>query len=89
MTDSTPSARERAEAERQTGRSGGGESGGGGAPDPRAGKDGSGNGGFMGHGGQSEMAYHGTGRLGEKEVGGNANAPAGEAGSDGKAESEN
>ena len=29
----------------------------------------------MGHGGQSEMEYHVTGRLGEKKVGANANAP--------------
>ena len=36
----------------------------------------------MGHGGQSDMAYHGKGRLGDKKVGGNANAPAGEAGAD-------
>ena len=36
----------------------------------------------MGHGGQSDMAYHGHGRLGEDKVGENANAPAGETGDD-------
>lgn len=56
------------------GRSGGGESAGGAYPNPHArtkAKDG-----FMGHGGQSEMAYHGAGRLGERKVGDNPNAPA-------------
>lgn len=56
------------------GRPGGGESAGGAYPNPHAGAKGKD--GFMGHGGQSEMAYHGTGRLGERKVGGNANAPA-------------
>ena len=58
------------------GRSGGGDSGGGAYPNPHSGKDAKG-GGFLGHGGQTDMAYHGTGRLGEEEVGDNANAPAG------------
>ena len=31
----------------------------------------------MGHGGQTEMPYHGHGQLGEDKVGENANAPAG------------
>jgi hypothetical protein len=54
---------------------GGGDSGGGAYPNPHTGKDGKG-GGFMGHGGQTEMEYHGSGQLGEKDVGGNENAPA-------------
>lgn len=57
------------------GRSGGGDSGGGAYPNPHTGKDGR-RGGFMDHGGQSEMPYHGSGRLGEDVVGDNANAPA-------------
>ncbi|HEX8214743.1 MAG TPA: hypothetical protein VF582_04635 [Allosphingosinicella sp.] len=61
------------------GRSGGGDSGGGAYPNPHSGKK-PGKGGFMGSGGQSEMEYHGTGRLGEQETGDNANAPAGKSG---------
>jgi hypothetical protein len=57
------------------GRSGGGDSGGGAYPNPHTGKEGK-RGGFMDHGGQTEMAYHGTGQLGERKTGGNANAPA-------------
>jgi len=55
---------------------GGGDSGGGAYPNPHSGKKGGGTGGFMGHGGQTEMPYHGTGQLGEKKTGENANAPA-------------
>ena len=58
-----------------SGRSGGGDSGGGAYPNPHTGKQGGGNDGFLGHGGQTEMPYHGTGRLGEDVTGGNANAP--------------
>ena len=57
------------------GRSGGGDSGGGAYPNPHTGKEGD-RGGFMDHGGQTGMAYHGSGQLGEDEVGGNANSPA-------------
>jgi hypothetical protein len=57
------------------GLSGGGQTGGGAYPNPHTGKEG-GNDGFMGHGGQTEMPYHGTGQLGEDKTGGNANAPA-------------
>lgn len=57
------------------GRSGGGDSGGGAYPNPHTGKEGD-RGGFMDHGGQTEMPYHGAGQLGEDKVGGNANAPA-------------
>lgn len=56
-----------------------GESGGGAYPNPHSGKEGSSDdpGKLMGHGGQSEMAYHGHGQLGEDDVDGkNANAPA-------------
>lgn len=62
-------------------REGGGESGGGAYDNPHQGKK-EGSGGFMGHGGQSEQAYHGTGQLGEEKVGANANSPAGKSGSD-------
>jgi hypothetical protein len=58
-----------------TGRSGGGESGGGAYPNPHSGKEPKKDG-FMGSGGQSEMPYHGTGQLGGEDAGGNANAPA-------------
>ena len=57
------------------GRAGGGDSGGGAYPNPHSGKDGK-RGGFMDHGGQTRMPYHGTGQLGEDDTGGNANAPA-------------
>ncbi len=62
--------------EKINGRSGGGDSGGGAYPNPHTGKEPQ-NDGFMGHGGQTEMEYHGTGQLGEKELGGNPNAPTG------------
>jgi hypothetical protein len=62
-------------AETKGGR-GGGESGGGPYPNPHTGKDGDKTDGFLGHGGQTKMDYYGTGRLGGKETGGNANAPA-------------
>ena len=58
------------------GRGGGGDSGGGAYPNPHSGKDGSGDRGFMGHGGQSEMAYHGKGQLGSKTVEENPNSAA-------------
>jgi len=57
----------------------GGESQGGAYPNPHSGKDAqSGPDDFMGHGGQTEMGYHGTGRLGDDDVedAGNPNAPA-------------
>ena len=58
------------------GRGGSGDSGGGPYPKPHGGKDGSGDRGFMGHGGQSEMAYHGKGQLGSKTVEENPNSAA-------------
>lgn len=58
------------------GREGGGDSGGGAYPNPHSGKDDPGREGYMGHGGQTEMPYHGAGRLGEQDTGGNANSPA-------------
>ena len=69
--------REPEAADKMNGRSGGGDSGGGAYPNPHTGKDGK-RGGFMDHGGQTDMAYHGTGRLGDEKTGGNANAPASE-----------
>jgi hypothetical protein len=56
---------------------GGGESGGGAYPNPHSGKAPD-RGGYMGHGGQSDMAYHGTGQLGGKVARGrhSPNAPA-------------
>ena len=58
------------------GRSGGGDSGGGAYPNPHTGKEGD-RGGFMGHGGQTEMPYHGSSQLGEDVLADNPNAPAG------------
>jgi hypothetical protein len=61
-----------------SGRRGGGDSGGGAYPNPHSGKeaeDGDKDG-FLGRGGQTEMPYHGHGRLGEEETGDNPNAPA-------------
>ena len=48
-----------------------GESQGGPYPNPHTGKGGSRHGRdrFMGHGGQTEQAYHGTGQLGEMKTG--------------------
>jgi hypothetical protein len=46
-------------------RSDAGESGGGSYDNPHTGKDSKGNfGGFMGHGGQTDIAYHGSGQAG-------------------------
>lgn len=67
--------RETAIAEEATGRSDGGDSGGGAYPNPHTGKKPKKDG-FMSSGGQSGMAYHGTGQLGDEKVGGNAKAPA-------------
>jgi hypothetical protein len=69
-------ARNAAAPEAKTGRTGGGDSGGGAYPNPHTGKeDKKAGGGFMGHGGQTEMPYHGTGQLGGDKTGGNANSP--------------
>ena len=55
-----------------------GETDGGYYPNPHSGREGrGGNDGFMGHGGQTEQAYHGTGQAGtdvDADVG-NVNAP--------------
>ena len=58
------------------GKDGAGESDGGAYPNPHTGKKSKG-GGFMGHGGQTDMAYHGTGQLGDDPVEDqdNTNAP--------------
>jgi hypothetical protein len=58
-----------------SGRGQGGDSGGGAYPNPHSGKEPKG-GGYMGHGGQTEMPYHGSGQLGEQVLEGNENAPA-------------
>ncbi len=56
-------------------RSAGGESSGGSYRNPHEGKDGAGGaGGFMGHGGQTEISYHGGGQAGGGETP-NPNAP--------------
>jgi hypothetical protein len=55
---------------------GGGDSGGGAYPNPHTGKEGKG-GGFMSHGGQTDIAYHGGEQLGEQNLGGNSNSAAG------------
>jgi hypothetical protein len=60
--------------EKINGRSGGGDSGGGAYPNPHTGK-GPKEAGFTG--GQTGKEYHGSGRLGKQDVGGNENAPAG------------
>lgn len=53
-----------------------GESGGGAYPNPHTGKEGSGENGFLGHGGQTEMAYHGTGQPGPDAKDENPNSAA-------------
>jgi hypothetical protein len=55
----------------------GGESAGGAYPNPHTGKsDGDKSpGDFLGHGGQTEQAYHGSGQLGDQKVGDQKNAP--------------
>ncbi len=53
----------------------GGDSGGSAYPNPHTGKKGGG-GGFMSHGGQTDIAYHGGEQLGEQGQGGNLNSAA-------------
>lgn len=56
----------------------GGESSGEAFPNAQSGKSEK-NDGVFGHGGQSDIAYHGSGQLGEEQTKpGNANAPAGQ-----------
>ena len=64
--------------ERESGAEGAGQSGGGAYPNPHSGKKAR-SGGFFGHGGQTDMDYHGTGQLGDRKTGENANSPAGKA----------
>ncbi len=64
------------------GRTPGGESGGGGYPNPQTGKEPT-NSGFMGHGGQTEIGYHGGGQAGKGDA---PNAVAGADSSDGTEE---
>ena len=58
-----------------SGKTAGGESAGGGYPNPQSGSKGD-NSGFMGHGGQTHIAYSGTGATGD-EGEGNDNAATG------------
>ena len=67
---------DQSKVERDTGTRGAGQSGGGAYPTPHDGKKGKSDG-FFGHGGQSDMDYHGSGQLGDRKTGDNANAPAG------------
>jgi hypothetical protein len=66
----------RTDVETMNGRGGGGDSGGGAYPNPHTGKEGSDREGFFGHGGQTEMPYHGGSQLGDQDVGGNLNSGA-------------
>lgn len=73
MTEKMQAAGTKADAERGglPEPEGAGESGGGAYPNPHTRaqpKDG-----VMGHGGQSEIAYHGTGQLGDEDVPGEEN----------------
>jgi hypothetical protein len=52
---------------------GAGESGGGAYPNPHTGKDDHPGDGFLGHGGQTDIGYHGTGQLGDEQVGEDTN----------------
>ena len=61
--------------EKLNGRTGGGDSGGGAYPNPHTGKEGSGKDGYMGSGGQTDVGYHGTNKLGERDLGPNPNSP--------------
>ena len=63
------------EDDKLEGRRGGGDSGGGAYPNPHSGKEGD-RGGFMDHGGQTEMPYHGSSQLGGEKIADSPNAPA-------------
>ena len=67
---------DQSKVDRNTGTRGAGQSGGGAYPNPHDGKKDKSDG-FFGHGGQTDMDYHGTGQLGDRKIGDNANAPAG------------
>jgi hypothetical protein len=68
-----------AEDKMKSGRGGAGDSGGGAYPNPHKVSEGKIDG-YMGHGGQTDMPYHGDGQLGVEKVGDNPNAPTEETG---------
>jgi hypothetical protein len=57
-----------------------GESGGGAYPNPHTGKDDHPGDGFLGHGGQTDIGYHGSGQLGDRKVDDEGNANSGSKG---------
>ena len=67
---------DKSEAEKKTGVRGAGQSGGGPYPNPHDHEQAGTQEGWNGHGGQTDMPYHGTGQLGEEDVGETPNAPA-------------
>lgn len=69
--------RDRVLSATSAGDEGKGQSGGGPYPNPHTGKEGGDSGGgYSGHGGSTELPYHGTGQLGERKTGSNPNSPA-------------
>jgi hypothetical protein len=61
-----PAATDGVDKREASGRTGGGESGGGAYKDDQTASDGD-FGGFMGHGGQSEITYHGSGKPADQD----------------------
>lgn len=67
--------------DRVASREGAGESGGGAYPNPHRGRDSANDPAtLLGHGGQSEQAYHGGGQLGEQSTGGDGEGRSGQGG---------
>ena len=67
---------DQSEAEKKTGSRGAGQSGGGSYPNPHDHKGDESQEGWNGHGGQTDMPYHGPGQLGDEDVGQTPNATA-------------